>query len=145
MTLEGLQVSDTAIDHEEPVRVSVVLEAVADGVTVTGEVSARWRGPCHLCLDEVTGPLVAHVQELYSDQPTDEEVYQLDRENIDLTPMVSDALLLELPLLARCPYGGVGRCERAPDLVEPDDSEDVAPVEAPRDPRWSALDDVEFD
>lgn len=150
--MEGLGVSDTEVDPEHPVRVRVHLEAVPDGVTVTGVVSATWRGPCHLCLDPVSGELEAEVQELYSDTPQDEEVYQLDQAEIDLRPLVSDALLLELPLLARCPFGGVGVCARAPELVEEVDEDHPSADtsgsadDRPRgDPRWAALDQLDFD
>jgi len=145
--LHGLTVSDTSVDSESDVVVDVSLEAVSDGVTATGSVSARWVGPCHLCLDEVSGDVVAEVQEVFSDAPTDDDVYPIGREDVDLLPMVSDALLLELPLLAKCPHGGVGACERAPDLAEGDDDEEAAdePESELADPRWSALDALTFD
>ena len=144
--LEGLTVSDTSVDPGSDVVVDVLLEAVTNCVTATGSVSARWVGPCHLCIDEVSGAVVAEVQEVFSDTPSDDDLYPIGREDVDLLPMVSDALLLELPLLAKCPHGGVGVCERAPDLAVDDDEEDVASADAEvADPRWAALDALKFE
>lgn len=145
--LSGLGVGDTEIDPAVPVAIRVVLEAVPDGVTVTGTIRARWTGPCNLCLDPVGGDLEVDVQELYADTPdpaSDDDVYELGREDIDLRPLVSDALLLGLPMLATCPYGGVGRCPRAPDLAVADDDDGEA-AEPAGDPRWAALDELDFD
>ena len=145
-TIDSRRVSDTEIDPTVPVEVSVTLEAVPDGVTVTGSLDARWRGECNLCLEQVGGELHADVQEVFEDAPSDEDVYRLHHEYVDLTPMVSDALLLELPLLAKCPFGGVGECERAPDLADPDESEEQPEEAEPKgDPRWAALDELTFD
>lgn len=145
--LAGLTVSDTSVDPASAVVVDVSLEAVSDGVTATGSVSARWIGPCNLCLDEVFGDVLAEVQEVFSDATADDDVYPIGREDVDLFPMVSDALLLELPLLAKCPNGGVGVCDRAPDLAEDKEGEEVvAESEAGlADPRWAALDALTFD
>ena len=153
-SIPQLTLSDITVDQTSPIEVDVIIEAVSDGVTAVGTVSARWRGPCHLCLDDVFGDVVAQVHEMFSDVPNDEDVYRLGRENIDLTPMVSDALLLEMPLLAKCPYGGAGVCSKAPELAadstdavaeeseDPAASSDSGPL---ADPRWAALDALNFD
>ena len=145
------------VDPATPVQVDVDLEAVPDGVTVTGAITARWSGPCHLCLDEVSGDLVVNVQEVFSDVVGGEDdLYPLGREDLDLGPMVSDVLLLELPLLARCPFGGAGVCDRAPELAAfgqqgraGDASEPVAEPVPERtelaDQRWAALDALRFE
>ena len=135
--LEGLTVSDTSVDSATEVSVTVTLEAVADGVTATGSVSARWVGPCHLCLDEVSGDVVAEVQEVFSDNPTDDDVYPIGREDVDLLPMVSDALLLELPLLAKCPHGGVAARATGPRSSPP--TRTMSPNPRPPSPSWPTL------
>ena len=147
--LEGLSVADTSLDAAEPVSVDVTLESVADGVTATGTVAGRWRGPCNLCLIEVGGTLDASVSEVFADRPVDEDTYRLDRDHFDLEPMVRDALMLELPLLARCPNGGVGSCANVPAELEPaDDGSEEADIADPEeqlaDPRWAALDALDF-
>lgn len=136
--------SDTEVDPSAPVEVFVTLEALPEGVTVTGRIAGRWCGPCHLCLTRVGGRLDVEVHELYADNPGDEEVYRLHREYVDLAPLVSDALQLELPLFARCPNGGAGSCEFAPDLNASNESE-LRQEPPGRDPRWNVLDNLSFD
>ena len=142
--VEDVRVNDTEVSATASVEVEVTLEAVPDGVTVTGRVAATWSGPCHLCLTEVRGPLVAAVKELCADHPVDDEVYPLHAEYVDLEPVVTDALRLELPLIARCPNGGVGSCELAPDALS---LSNLAGSQGslPGDPRWAALDSLTFD
>ena len=147
--LDGVTVADTTLDTTVPVAVSVVVESVADGVTATGVVRGRWHGACNLCLDDVGGELEAQVSELFADRPVDEDTYRLDADHVDLEPMVRDALLLELPLLARCPFGGVGSCDRVPSQLDahPDDDDtegDAAEASELADPRWAALDALDF-
>ncbi len=144
--LEGLAVADARIDEGQSVTVDVDLESAAEGVTVVGTIEARWIGSCSLCLDDVGGAMSARVNELYADEPLDEETYKLDHEYIDLEPLVTDAILLELPMLVRCPFGGVGVCERVPEGL----TQTAKPVEEPTaepvtDPRWAALEGVTFD
>jgi len=141
--IDGLRVSDTEIDPLAPVEIDATLEALPEGVAVTGHIAARWVGPCHLCLLSVGGRLDVDVHELYADDPMDEEVYRLHREYVDLAPLVGDALQLELPLFARCPNGGVGLCESAPDLGVLDEAAD--PERPGRDPRWNVLDNLSFE
>lgn len=148
--LDGLAVADSRVDPNSPVVVDVEIESAAEGVTVAGTVEARWLGPCNLCLDEVSGELSAHVNELYADSPLDEETYKLDAETLDLGPLVNDAVLLELPVVVRCPFGGIGHCDRVPeelaraaaDAAQDDTSADERPL---ADPRWAALNALEFD
>ncbi|MEZ5281677.1 MAG: YceD family protein [Acidimicrobiales bacterium] len=148
--LDGLAVADSRVDPSSPVVVDVEIESAAEGVTVAGAVEARWLGSCNLCLDEVSGELSAHVNELYADSPLDEETYKLDAETLDLGPLVNDAVLLELPVVVRCPFGGIGHCDRVPeelaraaaDAAQDDDSADERPL---ADPRWAALNALEFD
>ena len=76
------------------------------------------------------------MRELYTDDGDGEETYPLVDHEVDLEPLVRDAVLLELPLapLCRadcqglCPFCGVNR------------NDEACGCEAPADPRWSALD-----
>ena len=141
--VDGVRVRDTEVASTAPVEVAVTLEAVSDGVTVTGRIEATWRGPCHLCLVEVEGPLLADVNELYADRSGDDEVYLLHAEYVDLEPLVSDALRLELPLITQCPNGGVGVCAIAPEILT--SSGNAQSQQQPvADPRWAALDTMTF-
>ncbi|NOX31059.1 MAG: hypothetical protein GXP35_13580 [Actinobacteria bacterium] len=149
-TIDSLIVAGIELDGRHKVTVRVVIESVADGVSVAGMIDGRWQGPCNLCLDQVGGTLDAEVAELFKQNPVDDDSYKLDRDHIDLEPMVREALALELPLLARCPFGGVGVCERVPtQLTEPELDDSAAPDETTirggGDPRWAALDAISFE
>ncbi len=137
---EGLRVGDTTVPPEVDVVLDLVLESVHEGVMVTGTVSGEWRGPCNLCLRPLEGPLVAEVAELFADEPVEGETYAVGREFLDTTEMIRDSLLLALPVLARCPFGGVGRCPNAPDMG----TDDTGGSPEVRDPRWAALDQLRF-
>jgi uncharacterized protein len=114
------------------------LEAVMDGVLVSGVVRAEVTAECGRCLTPVTDMVEADVQELfaYSPEDADDDVLALDGDFIDLEPIVRDALVLSLPLNPLCDDDCEGLCvgcgERLRDL-DPDHSHDDA------DPRWAAL------
>ncbi len=113
-----------------------MLESVLGGVSVTGLVSAPWAGACRRCLAPASGVLRVPVRELYTEDGDGEETYRLVNDEVDLEPLVHDAVLLELPQApvctpdcqGLCPYCGANR------------NEEHCSCEAPGDPRWSALD-----
>lgn len=134
--MEGLDCSGSCVPDEAMPGADVVLEAVLGGVSVSGTVTAPWVGACRRCLVPATGTLRLAVRELYTDEGDGEETYPLVGDEVDLEPLVRDAVLLELPQapLCRpdcqglCPSCGVNR------------NEESCRCEAPRDPRWGALD-----
>jgi uncharacterized protein len=162
--MESVAVADTMIDARHPVLVDLTIEAAADGVSATGVIEGRWHGACSLCLDDVGGALRADVTEVFKERPLDEDSYPLGSDHIDLEPMVRDALILELPLLARCPNGGIGICDRVPEVLQAslltdeagesgstdgghDPTEGHGSESGPElaDPRWAALSGLTFD
>ena len=116
------------------------------GVTVNGKVSVNWNAECSRCLRPVDGYVVAEVEELFEETPSDGESYQLNDEFIDLEPMIRDAVLLELPVgVIRC--SGLEECLAAAPaytVSDTDFGEDKESRES-KDPRWAALDDLTFD
>jgi uncharacterized protein len=114
-----------------PVRVDLTLERIHEGIVARGTMSARWRGACSVCLRELTRTVEVHVDELFEPGPLEGETYPLEGHEVDLDQLVRDSVLLELPLAPHCDEP----CEpaRAPD---PDD--------APSDPRWAALSELEL-
>jgi uncharacterized protein len=69
------------------------------------------------------------------------ETWPLTSDEIDLEPVVREAVLLALPLAPLCDEGCLGPApERFPATVE---DGDVA-EEPPRDPRWAALDQLDL-
>jgi uncharacterized protein len=135
--LPGLRVVGTVVADQAPVDVDARLEAVSDGILVTGSARAPWTSECRRCLTAIEGHADVTFRELFEAQPTEGETWPLRHEEVDLEPLVREALLLALPLAplcgddcrGLCPTCGADRNEGPCDCV-PDD----------RDPRWAALD-----
>jgi uncharacterized protein len=141
----ALHVNDTVVRSDRVVDIDVELTTVAEGVIVEGKVSTEWQAPCSRCLRSVSGPIESQVQELFEVRPVEGVSYLLGDETLDLTGMVRDALLLDLPLLAGCPEPQP--CPHAPaELVElTEDEIDDEPEGPMADPRWAALDGLKFE
>jgi uncharacterized protein len=147
--LPDLATSTAAVVPGEPVEVDLVLESIPQGVSVSGRVRATWAGECRRCLDEVVGTAEIEVKEIFERTPTEGETWLLTPDDIDLEPVVREAVLLALPLAPLCRETCEGPApDRFPAVVEGADLEsDVDPdeaPEAPRDPRWAALDELDL-
>jgi len=135
--LSGLELptSAVAVAEDEPVRFEGVLEAVHDGILVTGTVRAHWRGACRRCLEQAEGDLVVPVRELCVEHGDEETTYPLGHEELDLEPIVHDACILALPLAPLCSEECLGLC---PECGANRNVEPCRCAAAP-DPRWAAL------
>lgn len=133
----GLRMPHSEVPEDSEVTVDALLEAATGGVVVLADVEAPWRGECRRCLGEARGKLEVQVRELYSPDSDPELCYPLPGDQLDLGPLVRDAVLLDLPQapLCRadcrglCPVCGVDRNSEGCDCVEP-----------AADPRWAGLD-----
>jgi uncharacterized protein len=103
----GVSVPDT-----EPIVCDLELSSYPAGIMVTGTVTARWNGECRRCGGEVSGVVEAAVRERFVASPDDAEddSYPLDSDQLDLEPLVRDAVLLELPLAPLCSPDCQGLC-----------------------------------
>lgn len=119
------------------------LEAVAEGVLVSGTAAATAEGQCARCLIDLTEPVVVTIRELYAYPESataatteDDEVERLVDDLVDLEGVVRDEIVLALPLAPLCRPDCAGLCpdcgERFDDL-EPGHSHEIL------DPRWAAL------
>jgi len=142
-----LELADTDVGERSIVDgrldVDVVVEAVTEGISVTGTATGVSRGPCRRCLDDVDEHFVLEVQEIYERVPTDGETWPIEDERIDLTPMLRELALLSLPLAPLCREDCAGPdIERFPTgpVEEPD-----ADAPPPKDDRWAVLDQLTFD
>jgi uncharacterized protein len=126
-----------------PVQLSVQLEAVTEGVYVSGTVHATLEGECARCLDPIHDEITVELGELfaYPDSATDEttdadELPRVVDELVDVEQTVRDAVVLALPLAPLCADDCPGLCpdcgERRADLA-PDHGHETL------DPRWAAL------
>jgi uncharacterized protein len=119
------------------------LEAVMEGVLVTGQARTGLEGECVRCLGEIHEDLVADFQELFvyeeSDTAThgeDEDLRVLEGDLLDLEPLLRDAVVLMLPFQPLCRDDCPGLCiECGARLADDPGHRHDEPV----DPRWAAL------
>jgi len=140
-TVAGIAVADDA-----PVTGELELESVLDGIVVTGMLTAPWTGACRRCLDPITDTVDIAVRELFEASAKAGESYAISGDQIDLSPMVRDAVLLSLPLAPLCRTDCEGPDpERFPASVAQDDSDDDPDKPVAADPRWAALTALHFE
>lgn len=137
--LDDLALSTSGVVPGGVVVVEGALESIADGVVVTGTVSAPWEAACRRCLSPITDRLTVPVREVFVRNPIEGETWPLAGDQLDLEPMVREAVLLALPLapLCRPDCAGVG-----PEAAAPGGDEEETEG---GDPRWAALDQLRFD
>ncbi|WP_338109686.1 MULTISPECIES: DUF177 domain-containing protein [Rhodococcus] len=106
-----------AIEEGTDVELDLRLEAVSEGVLVTGTVRADTVGECSRCLEPFEDSVELYLTELFAypdsvtEQTTDEdEVYRLVDDTIDLEPVIVDTVGLELPLRPLCSDDCAGLC-----------------------------------
>jgi uncharacterized protein len=123
--------------------VSVRLEAVTQGVLATGTATVPLAGECGRCLIAFTDTADVEFMELFAypnsatDETTDDdEVPRLDRDRLDLEPVVRDAVVLSLPLTPLCQPDCGGLCSDCGERID-DLPADHSHVQL--DPRWAAL------
>lgn len=142
VAVPGLDAGNVGVPEAEAVGLDLRLEGVAKGVVVEGFITGRWTADCSRCLEPVSGPFAVEVHELFEPEPVESETYLLEGEEIDLEPLVRDAVVLSLPsaplcaedCLGLCPVCGIDRNTGTCDCVQP-----------AGDPRWAGLDQLRFD
>jgi uncharacterized protein len=133
-----LAVAGVAVPDGAEAGLTGSLASYPGGIEVTGRVRAPWRAACRRCGAPIDGMVDTEVRERCvpgGPASGDEEAYELADE-LDLEPLVRDAVLLALPLAPLCRETCAGLCP------ECGADRNVAPCgcRPPADPRWSALD-----
>jgi len=136
--IEDLACSGSEVPQGAECEADVVLESVLGGVSVEGAVTAPWVGECRRCLAPAAGRLRIRVRELYTPGGDSEETYPLVGTDLDLEPLVRDAVLLDLPQALLCRDDCAGLCP----LCGADRNERACGCEPQRDPRWEGLDSL---
>ena len=141
------------VPEGSPVVFDLRLEAVVDGVLVTGQARAGLVGECVRCLDPLERRIDADLCELYVyDDPErrsererraeggegseDGETSRMQGDLLDLEPLLRDAVVLALPFQPTCTEDCPGLCVECGSRLadDPEHSHDAAV-----DPRWAAL------
>jgi uncharacterized protein len=124
-----------------PVSLDLRLEAVMEGVLVSGSAKVHVTGECSRCLDPVALDREVELQELFAypgsgESDPDDELPELVDDHLDLEPTLRDAVVLDLPASPLCRENCQGLCPGCGARLE-----DVEPGHAHEqsDPRWAAL------
>lgn len=141
----GLETAEITADL---IRLDLQLEIAGEELVVSGELGIDWSGPCRRCLEDQTGTTTTAIREIFQKHPVEGETWKLDENEVDLSPLVRETALLNLPVAPLCREDCRGPDpERFPASVEADpaagDGDEAG--ERPVDPRWAALSSIEFD
>ncbi len=130
------------VPEGSPVDFDLRLEAVVEGVLVTGQAHATLQGECVRCLDSIERRMDAEFCELFVYDDPDEqgsddgETSRMQGDLLDLEPVLRDAVVLALPFQPTCTEDCAGLCvECGARLADDPDHDHDAPV----DPRWASL------
>lgn len=107
-----MKVALIGVDECEPIGLDLRLEAVVEGVLVSGEARTRLHGQCSRCLNEFVTSETFPVQDLiyYPGHEIEEDAYLVVDDSIDLEPLVRDAIVLKLPFCPLCDEDCAGLC-----------------------------------
>ncbi|MDQ4051812.1 MAG: YceD family protein [Actinomycetota bacterium] len=131
-----------------PVDLDLRLEAVMEGVLVTGTAQAALDGECVRCLEPISDDIEVTFQELFmyddvrGQEPSEEDdgTSKLEGDLLDLEPLLRDAVVLALPFQPLCEDDCPGLCaECGARLADDPDHAHEAAI----DPRWTALTQLE--
>jgi uncharacterized protein len=133
-----------AVPEGALLELDVRLESVSEGVLVTGTVSGSATGECGRCLEEIVHEVNEKIVELFafpgsetSETTTEDEIYRVEGECIDIEPVVRDAVVLGLPWSPLCRPDCGGLCSECGQKL---DDLPVDHTHETLDPRWAALD-----
>jgi uncharacterized protein len=142
----GVVLQSARVPAEGEVAVDATVEAQAGSVIVRGTATAPWVGECRRCLGPTGGTIEVELHEVFEESPVEGETFLLAGDQVDLAPVLAEALALGLPLAPLCADDCAGPDPEAHPVgtvTEPDDDEaDDGP---PGDPRWAVLDQLRAD
>jgi uncharacterized protein len=140
-----LGVALIGVQEGSDVGLDLRLEAVHEGILVSGTIDVHVTGECGRCLDPLAYDQEVDVQELFfyedavfSDEEDEEEQYRIEHDLIDLEPVLRDAVVTMLPFQPVCREDCQGLCSECGVRLEDEPGHHHEVV----DPRWAALADL---
>lgn len=138
----GIEVLD--VPEGAPVDLDLRLEAVMEGILVTGSADAELEGECVRCLEPIEDHVHVNFQELYvyddqgsaGDSDDEDGVSRMEGDLIDLEPVLRDAVVLALPFQPLCREDCPGLCVECGARLADDPGHAHGD---PIDPRWAGL------
>ena len=137
----GLGTEVIGVPEGSDLELDLRLEAVMEGILLSGTIRGRTAGECVRCLDPVEDEIEADIQELYvypgrTPEGEDEtELRELVDEMIDLEPVLYDTLVPALPFQPVCRDDCPGLCSECGARL----ADDPGHTHDSDDPRWAAL------
>ncbi len=139
-SLPDVRVSLTRLEPDAKIAADLRLESVVEGVLATGTASAPAIFECARCLKEFPGVVETEICELFAIPAhfdAEEDSYPVEGDEIDLEPMLRDALTLSLPLNPLCSQDCKGLCAHCGKEMT---AEICGCTKETTDPRWAELD-----
>ena len=124
---EILGLADASARAPQPIRAELLVQKEEENFLVTGWAQTSLSLLCGRCAEWLPWPVRAQVEHLFEGpQPN----------CIDLTPLIREDILLELPLNAVCRLGADGRCPVTGEFYQPrpESSDSIVSQEV-----WEAL------
>ena len=147
---EDLGTAVIGIPAGDDLDLALRLEAVMEGILVSGTVRGRAVGECVRCLGEVVEDVDAEIQELYvyperarvavEDGDDEEDVRELVGDLVDIEPALRDTVVPALPFRPVCSPDCPGLCSECGARLG--DPENAGHTHEILDPRWAELDRV---
>ena len=112
--MAGLTTELARVPDEAPVDADLLLESVVEGVLASGAVSGTVVLTCARCLTPIEQEFHVDVRELFAPgaAPDDADEYPMKDGEIDLEPMLRDAVVLAMPYSPLCRPDCMGLCSR---------------------------------
>lgn len=135
------------IPEGSEIELSADLEAVHEGIFVTGTLTATAEGECSRCLDPLVYDLDVDLNEMFFfEEPAepakgqaasedDDEIRLVDHDHIDLEPAARDAIVTALPFQPVCQDDCQGLCAQCGVRLVGN----LGHTHEVLDPRWAAL------
>lgn len=153
--LRGIGLPTAHVPDDVDVRVDATVERQGSNVIVDGVARTRWVGECRRCLGQTAGDLEVAFREIFESRSAHDvtarlgsegdETFFLEDDELDLRPLLTGAIILELPLAPLCTDQCAGPAPERHPLHTPDEGSGEANGSPVRDPRWAPLDQVRFD
>ncbi|WP_406023141.1 DUF177 domain-containing protein [Nocardioides sp. NBC_00850] len=133
-----------SVPEGSPVEFDLRLEAVMEGVLVTGTAFAVLEGECVRCLEPIEDEAEVDIQELYVYNDSrdgqapdeDDETSRTEGDLIDLEPVLRDAVVLALPFQPMCQDDCPGLCPECGARLADEPGHNHGDKV---DPRWAGL------
>ena len=140
----GLGTEVIRVPEGSDLELDLRLEAVMEGILVSGTIRGRAEGECVRCLDPVEDEIETDVQELFvypgrtPEGEDEDDLRELVDEMIDLEPVLYDTLVPALPFQPVCRDDCPGLCSECGARL----ADAPGHTHESADPRWDALQEL---